>query len=353
MLRSRRASRYLAAIYGPELASRLYEKVEAICRKYEPAIPRGKPEGLTERDVLLITYPDQVRTPGILPLACLARFCASHVKELVTGIHLLPFFPSSSDDGFSIIDYRRVDPAYGNWNDIKELGQQYRLMFDAVINHVSAKSEWFQACLRGEPRYRDYFIRVSETADLSDVVRPRAQPLLTHFHAVPGDSALWTTFGPDQIDLNYGNPEVVLAVIDLLLYYVRQGASFIRLDAVAYLWKEVGTSCIHQSKTHLLVRLFRAIIDDLAPSVALLTETNVPHAENLTYFGNGKNEAHLVYNFALAPLVLHAFQTGQASVLATWARDLAWPSETGHVFQYSGVARRHRLEFGARHSKRR
>ncbi len=332
MPRSRRASRYLAAIYGPEIASRLADKLDAIYRKYEPPIWPAERGGLTERDVLLITYPDQVRAPGILPLTCLAQFCARHVKELVTGIHLLPFFPSSSDDGFSVIDYRKVDASYGNWGDIKKLGQHYRLMFDAVINHVSAKSDWFQAWLRGEPAYRDYFIRASETADLSNVVRPRAQPLLTHFQGLHGDSALWTTFGPDQIDLNYGNPEVLLAVIDLLLFYARQGASFIRLDAVAYLWKEVGTSCVHRSQTHMLVRLFRAIIDDLAPHVTLLTETNVPQAENLRYFGNGKNEAHLVYNFALASLVLHAFQTGQARVLTAWARDLAWPSEAATYF---------------------
>jgi hypothetical protein len=245
-----RVSRYLAAIYGSRIAPRLSEQIEALHRKYEAAIPHGQAVSLTERDALLITYPDQVQTPGVPPLTALAAFCASHVKDLVTGIHVLPFFPSSSDDGFSVMDYREVDPAYGSWEEIGKLEQHYRLMFDAVINHVSAESAWFQACLRGEPPYREYFIRVAETADLSNVVRPRAQPLLTHFQDLPGTGAAWTTFGPDQIDLNYGNPEVLLEVLDLLLYYVSQGHHcYVLMPSRTYGRKSVPVAFIARKRT--------------------------------------------------------------------------------------------------------
>jgi len=327
MLDIERTADLLAAIYGPDTAPAVLRGVEAMCRKYESRIPRRERAIVTERDALLISYPDQVQTPGVSALACLRDFADTYLRGLVSGIHLLPFFPSSSDDGFAVTDYRAVDTRYGSWEDIEKLGRQYSLMFDAVINHVSAESQWFQAFLRAEPHYSQYFIRISGHPDLSMVVRPRSQPLLSHFDALHGDDAVWTTFGPDQIDLNYRNPDVFLDILDLLLYYVDQGASFLRLDAVAYIWKELNTQCIHLRQAHLIVQLLRAVLDDLAPHVALLTETNVPQAENATYFGDGTNEADLVYNFSLPPLVLHAFQTATATVLADWARGLRWPSE--------------------------
>ena len=199
-------------------------------------------------------------------------------------------------------------------------------MFDAVINHASAEGGWFQSYLRGEPDYKDHFIEVRGDPDLSAVVRPRALPLLTKFDTPHGSKMLWTTFSADQVDLNYHNPRVLLDVLDILLFYASQGAEFIRLDAIAYLWKEVGTSCINLPQTHWVVQLLRAVLDEIAPHVMLITETNVPNLENLSYFGDGSNEAQLVYNFPLPPLVLHALQTGEAGVLSKWASGLELPS---------------------------
>jgi len=209
-------------------------------------------------------------------------------------------------------------------------------MFDAVINHVSAQSAWFRAFLLGDPRYQDHFIVVEGDADLSGVVRPRALPLLTKFNMPSGDAerAVWTTFSEDQVDLNYRNPEVLLEIVDTLLFYVAHGAEFIRLDAIAYLWKEIGTPCIHLPQTHWIIQLFRAVLDEVAPHVMLITETNVPHADNLSYFGDGRNEAQLVYNFALPPLTLHAFRTGSARVLSEWAAGLALPSDRVTFFNF-------------------
>ncbi|MBN2507535.1 MAG: sugar phosphorylase [Verrucomicrobia bacterium] len=320
----------LALLYGETAARTLQPRLHSILAAFRPRIPAALAGGarrcLSQRDALAIVYPGQVRAPGATPLRTLADLAGRHWRGLISGIHLLPFHPSSSDDGFSVKDYQAVDPGWGTWEDIARLGADFDLMVDAVFNHVSAQGQWFRDFLAGDPRYRDFFVTAEPDADLSGVVRPRALPLLTPFPGAEGLRHVWTTFSADQADLNYKNPEVLLAVIDALLRYASRGARFIRLDAVAFLWKDPGTPCIHLPQTHALVRLMRAVLDDVAPGVLLVTETNVPHLDNLTYFGDGTNEAQLVYNFALPPLVLHAFQTGNALVLTRWARSLALPS---------------------------
>lgn len=291
-------------------------------------------ERLTQRDAILITYADQFRQPNRPPLQSLHAFLSSHLKEVLSGVHILPFYPYSSDDGFSVIDYTQVNPDFGTWEDVERIGQDFRLMFDAVINHISRESAWFRAFLRGEPPYTDYFIVMDPDTDLSSVVRPRATPLLTPVETAEGVKYVWTTFSADQIDLNYKNPHVLLDIIRVLLFYVERGAEIIRLDAIAYLWKEIGTSCIHLPQTHAVVKLFRAVFDAVAPGVLIITETNVPHEENVSYFGEGHDEAQMVYNFALPPLVLHTFRTGDAGRLTEWARTLSTPSNTTTFFNF-------------------
>lgn len=328
----------LVRLYGSEPGFELASRVDEIVATYKPRIqalpePRlgGEP---SEKVSILITYGDQVRSGSAAPLASLAEFCERHLTGVVSGIHILPFFPYSSDDGFSVIDYRAVDPALGDWGVIERLRKRFALMFDAVINHVSSRSRWFDGFLRGEDRYLDYFIAVSGTPDLSGIVRPRALPLLTRFETAAGPRNVWTTFSADQVDLNYANPSVLLEIVDLLLDYVSKGAELIRLDAIAYLWKEIGTACIHLPQTHTVVQLLRAVLDDAAPYVLLISETNVPHHENLTYFGDGYNEAQLVYNFALPPLILHTFGSADSSALSAWARGLQTPSERTWFFNF-------------------
>lgn len=313
------------AIYGPDIGQTAFARLRNVIAA-QPVVPPPRATALTERDAMLITYGDHVREAGQAPLSTLATFCETHLSDTVSAIHVLPFYPYTSDDGFAVTDYRAVRPDLGTWDDIARLGARFHLMFDAVVNHISSRSAWFQACLRGEAPYRDYFITVEGTPDLSQVVRPRALPLLTTVDTVEGPRKVWTTFSEDQIDLNYANPAVLAEMVDLLLFYAGRGAAFIRLDAIAYLWKEIGTSCIHLPNTHRVVQLFRAALDAVAPHVRLITETNVPHAENLSYFGDGENEAQLVYNFALPPLVLHTLQTGDARALSAWASTLRLPS---------------------------
>ncbi len=338
----------LTVMYGQELAEQHYPELERLMRVYHAHKPpllieldaRFNPaERFSERDVVLITYGDLLTTPGKPPLKVLSGFLRRFMKGAFNSVHILPFFPYSSDRGFSIIDYQEVDPRVGSWDDIAELSKEFRLMFDGVFNHASSKSRWFQRFLNGRPGYKDFFVSFSTSDAINPdylrlILRPRTSDLLTPFRTIEGTRYVWTTFSPDQVDLNFRNPHVLLRVVEILLAYVRRGADIIRLDAVTYIWRELGTSCAHLRQTHALVQLFRAILDVVAPPVALITETNVPHADNISYFGDGSNEAQMVYNFALPPLVLHTFYTGSTEVLSRWARTLTPISDTATYFNF-------------------
>lgn len=326
---------YLVKLYGAEAADACVVKLASLISSgSQPRLSRKSGFNLSEQDALLITYADQVSEPDRAPLQTLADFSQQHLRGLMSGLHLLPFYPWSSDDGFSVRDFFAVEPAYGGWADLARFRPGFDLMFDAVFNHMSAQGDWFQKFLSDDPAFRDFFVTVEGSPDLSQVVRPRALPLLTEFSSATGPRQVWTTFSADQVDLNFENPEVLLATIRALLFYVEHGARFIRLDAIAYLWKEIGTSCIHLPQTHTVIQLWRAVLDEVAPEVMLITETNVPHRDNISYFGDGANEAQLVYNFSLPPLTLHALQTGDATALTRWAQALTLPSERTTWFNF-------------------
>jgi glycosidase len=328
---------HLILLYNDVVGQSTFERLRLLLEQFSKQVVSNKEESdesLSHRDIILITYPDQVTESDKMPLGSLADFCEDHLAGLISAIHILPFYPSSSDDGFSVVDYRQVDPRLGTWRDISLIGQKFRLMFDAVINHTSVQSAWFKGFLQDDPKYRDFFICIDGDPDLSKVVRPRALPLLTPFNTPSGTRQVWTTFSDDQADLNYHDPDVLLEIIDTILSYVAHGAKFIRLDAIAYLWKEIGTPCIHLPQTHLVIQIIHAVLDQVAPYVLLITETNVPHEENVSYFGDGSNEAQLVYNFALPPLVLHTLLTENAHPLSSWVSDLVLPSNKVTFFNF-------------------
>lgn len=283
--------------------------------------------GWDEKDIVLITYADQFSAPGEKALPVFTRFYNEWLSRSFSHVHLLPFYPWSSDDGFSVIDYHEVAPETGSWRDVAELKKSASLIFDFVCNHMSAKSKWFENYINQAPGYEDFFISVDPETDLSAVTRPRALPLLTPFTLHDGSVRhLWTTFSEDQIDLNFASPEVLIAMVDVLLHYLMEGARYIRLDAVGFMWKIPGTNCIHLEQTHRLIQLFRAITDRVAPGTVLITETNVPHKDNISYFGDGENEAQMVYQFSLPPLVLHAVHCQDVRALCQWASSLKLPS---------------------------
>ncbi len=338
----------LSFLYGEADAKAYMPELERILKVYYAHKPQemidlekhfDPEERFTEEDAILITYGDLLRGESHSPLVSLANFIgkAPRLKKFINTLHILPFFPYSSDRGFSITDFRAVDPKMGSWMDIEEIGKRFQLMFDGVLNHASSKSRAFQEMLYGNPAYKDIAIAFNSPDELTPeqrniIVRPRTSDLLTKFHSINGPAYVWTTFSQDQIDLNYKNPKVLMWIIDTLLLYVRRGADIIRLDAVTYLWREPGTPSVHMEQTHEIVKLFRDVLNVVAPGVALITETNVPHEDNVTYFGNGYDEAQMVYNFALPPLVLHTFYRENVDAISKWARDLEYVSKRTTFF---------------------
>lgn len=322
-------------IYGESFSD---AHLDVLLSKLEQAaidITEKRKSGWDEKDVVLITYADQFSAKGEKALPVFTRFYNEWLARTFSHVHLLPFYPWSSDDGFSVIDYHSVAPETGSWQDVVELKQSASLMFDFVCNHMSAKSEWFANYLAQKPGFDDFFISVDPETDLSAVTRPRALPLLTPFKLHDGSVRhLWTTFSDDQIDLNFASPQVLIAMVDVLLHYLAEGARYIRLDAVGFMWKIPGTSCIHLEQTHCLIQLFRAITDAVAPGTVIITETNVPHKDNISYFGDGENEAQMVYQFSLPPLVLHAVHRQDVKALCQWAGSLALPSTKTTWFNF-------------------
>jgi len=284
----------------------------------------------SEQDSLLITYGNSIVDGNHKPLDLLHDFLTRHMSGVVNGVHILPFFPYTSDDGFAVTDYRAVNPQLGEWSDIRRIADRFHLMSDLVLNHVSSQGPWFNAYRQGLAPYDKFFFEADPEDDLSDVVRPRTTPLLQEVETKDGPRHVWCTFSHDQIDLDFRNPEVLLEMLRIIRLHIDNGVRTLRLDAVAFLWKEPGTPSIHLPQTHAIVQLIRLLCDYAVETVVLLTETNVPRAENLSYFGNG-NEAHAVYNFPLPPLILHAMQSGTARYLHRWQSAMP-PAQLGCAY---------------------
>lgn len=294
---------------------------------------RVRPPGNTlwsQKDSVVIAYGNAVMDGQHKPLDLLYDFLRRYLSDAITGVHILPFFPFTSDDGFAVTDYESVNSKLGEWADINRIGEEFRLMSDLVLNHMSSQSKWFHEYQQGHPPYDKYFFEASPSDDLSSVVRPRAHPLLREVETSNGTRHVWCTFSFDQVDLNYANPDVLVDMIRIMRLHIANGVRIIRLDAVAFVWKEIGTTCIHLPKTHAIVRLMRLLVDYCDERVVLLTETNVPNAENLSYFGN-RNEAHAIYNFSLPPLMLHALLTGTSRYLNAWQMAMP-PAQLGCAY---------------------
>ncbi|AKV86948.1 alpha-amylase [Microbacterium sp. CGR1] len=316
---------------APEVLAALLELAETWRDRLSPAA-KARPDQST---AYLITYGDSFRRAGEAPLHTLAGVLREHIGDVISDVHLLPIYPWTSDDGFGVLDHREVNPALGTWDDVADLREEYALALDFVANHISSSSHWFRRWLERNERFAGYFLDPSPDFDVSHVVRPRTTPLVHEYTRPDGSTArAWTTFGDDQIDVDPSTPAVLLDLTDILLGYLAHGATTVRLDAIGYLWKESGTTCIHLPQTHAIIRIWRALVDELAPGTMLLTETNVPHADNITYFGDGGDEANMVYQFALPPLVLHAFVTGRATALAAWASRVGPVSDTATWFNF-------------------
>ena len=284
----------------------------------------------SQRDALVITYGDSILRPGEKPLATLKQFLDRHCEGLLSGVHMLPFYPWSSDDGFAVLDYSSVNEALGDWSLVRDIAADYDLMADLVINHCSSRSLWFQNFLHGASPGAGYFFTASPEDDLGAVVRPRTSPLLREVETSTGTQYVWCTFSHDQVDLDFRNPEVLKQFVSILRHYLDEGVRMFRLDAVAFLWKIPGTSCLNLEETHELVRLLRTLTEQARSDALVITETNIPNRENLSYFGNA-NEAHCVYNFSLPPLLVNTLVSGDCTYLKRWQMSMP-PAQNGTAY---------------------
>lgn len=296
----------------------------------------------SEQDVVLITYGDSLEKHAgphegehdkVLierPLETLSNFLDEYCAEHINSVHILPFYPYSSDDGFAVINYNAVNESLGDWNDIGRIASRYRLMADLVINHCSSRSLWFENFIEGKDPGKDFFATAEPDQDLSKVVRPRTSPLLRETQTKDGIKHVWCTFSHDQVDFDFQNPQVLLEFIKIIKLYLDQGVRIFRLDAVAFLWKIPGTSCLNLEQTHEIVRLMRSLVEHVQHDAVLITETNIPNRENLSYFGNA-NEAHCVYNFSLPPLLVNTLVTGDCHYLKQWMMSMP-PAQHGTTY---------------------
>ena len=291
-------------------------------------VPIGSPRWKGD-DAVLITYANTVADDAAFGLQSLRGLVNRHLEPFARVIHVLPFLKSTSDGGFAVSSYQKIEQEYGDWSDLSALAEGRRLMADLVLNHVSASHPWVQQFLRNEQPGESCVLEASPDPCWNDVVRPRSSALFTQLSGPNGRRQVWTTFGPDQVDLDWHHPQVLIGFIELLNRLLGHGVRWIRLDAVGFVWKEPNTSCIHLPQAHRLVQVLRYLLDRHGPDGVVVTETNVPEQENLSYLRNGQ-EAHLAYNFPLPPLLLEAAMSGRADLLNGWlTRWPQLPNQTG------------------------
>lgn len=329
--------RRLGKLYGIERADHLLDRMYQMIGRYGVGVGLSSgvnSKSLSQQDVVLISYADMVQDGDRAPLDVLREFCSQRLKGAISTVHLLPFYPWTSDDGFSVVDYRKVHSDYGTWSDVEKFSKEFSLMFDLVLNHCSSKSPWFKEFVSGVEPGMNYILQGNAEADLSAVVRPRPTPLLTPYQTRGGEKMVWTTFSADQVDLDWTCPDLLFEFLDIILFYLSIGCQILRLDAVAFLWKRLDTNCLHLPETHEVIKLIRNFVEVVAPGTILLTETNVPHPENISYFGKG-DEAHAVYQFSLPPLLLHGLLRGTAKHLTEWAADLNPPPKGCHFLNFT------------------
>ncbi len=309
---------HLNQIYPDRDNKKLTEKIVKIFfKESEPVAPKPNVTKWDQSDIILISYANSIVRKGEVPLQSLLYFLNTYVNGYINSVHILPYFPYSSDDGFAVIDFKKINDTFGSWQDIDTIAKKYKLMTDLVINHVSSRSQWFDQFKNNKNPGKDYFFSVSKDTNIQNVIRPRTSSLLQEVDTLDGKKYVWSTFSHDQPDLDFSNSDVLLEIIDIIRAYLDHGTKIFRLDAVAFIWKKLGTPCINLPETHEIIRLIRTLIDFYSNEIYLITETNIPNRENLSYFGN-RNEAHLVYNFALPPLILHTLLNGESNKIKQW-----------------------------------
>ena len=320
----KKISSILRTIYKPFLNERdidhLKDQIIQIIKKFNQNNSKKKLT-ISEKTSLVICYGDNINSNQKNSIQVFQNFFKKNLNKYFNAIHFLPFYPSSSDSGFAVKDHYKIERRIGSWSDIKKISKSSHVMADIVINHSSARGLWFKNFLKKKRPGKDYFLTVNSKFNTSKVVRPRDHKLLKKIDIFGKSDYLWRTFSADQIDLNFKNPSVLLRFIKIMVHLISNGVTIFRLDAIAYLWKKNGTNCINLKQTHEIVKLLRLISNLLNVETIIITETNLPEKENLSYFGKN-DEANWIYNFSLPPLLIHAFLFENSSYLNKWSKKL-------------------------------
>ena len=320
----KKISSILRTIYKPSLNEKdivhLKDQIIQIIKKFNQNNSKKKLI-ISEKTSLVICYGDNINSNQKSSIQVFQNFFKKNLNKYFNAIHFLPFYPSSSDSGFAVKDHYKIEKRIGSWSDIKKISKSSHVMADIVINHSSARGLWFKNFLKKKRPGKDYFLTVNSKFNTSKVVRPRDHKLLKKIDIFGKSDFLWRTFSADQIDLDFKNPSVLLRFIKIMVHLVSNGVTIFRLDAIAYLWKKNGTNCINLKQTHEIVKLLRLISNLLNVETIIITETNLPEKENLSYFGKN-DEANWIYNFSLPPLLIHAFLFENSSYLNKWSKKL-------------------------------
>ena len=332
---SQRVDAHLTTLFSdclsPDILAQWRDRLLKAMRLSGQQIPPAASRNLwDESDIALITYGDSIQSSEQKPLQVLHNFLNQRIGSTISWVHILPFHPWTSDDGFAVLDYSSVNESLGGWSDLTRIAVDYRMMADLVLNHCSSRSVWFENFRRGIHPGADYFYVPPEDFDVSQVVRPRTSALLETVQTDAGSRTVWCTFSADQVDFDFQNPAVIEEFSGIIRQLLDAGVRIFRLDAVAFLWKISGSSCINLPQTHEVVRLFRTLIECAQSDAIVITETNVPNTENLSYFGNS-DEAHAIYNFSLPPLLIHSLLTGSSQHLRAWMMSMP-PAAAGTTY---------------------
>ena len=275
---------------------------------------------INESTSLVICYGNSVTDGNKKSLKVFNKFYMKYLKNNFDSVHFLPFYPSSSDSGFAVKDHYKIEPRLGSWKDVKLISKNCNLMADLVINHSSARGLWFSNFLKNKSPGKDYFFTVDKNFNSKKVIRPREHELLKKIKLSNKTKYLWRTFSPDQIDLNFKNPKVLIRFIKIIFNLINNGVRIFRLDAIAYLWKENGNTCINHTNTHNIIKFIRLVCNLLKTECIIITETNLPEKENLSYFGNN-DEANWIYNFSLAPILVYSLLFEDSNKITKWSKN--------------------------------
>ena len=276
---------------------------------------------ISQNTILVISYGDSITDVGKKSLKVFRSFFNKYLRNYFNSVHFLPFYPSSSDSGFAVKDHYKIDSRLGSWSDINKFSKTTNIMADLVINHASSRGLWFANFLKNKSPGKNYFFTVNKKFNVSKVIRPREHRLLKKIKLFNKNQYLWRTFSPDQIDLNFKNPKVLMRFLKIIINSLKHGVSIFRLDAIAYLWKENGTKCINHNNTHNIIKFIRFFSEQLNTKSLIITETNLPEKENLSYFGN-QDEANWIYNFSLPPLIVYSFLFEDSLKITQWSKKL-------------------------------